>query len=600
MAMPLLALLLVTGIDWQPWSGEAQDLARRGERLIFLAVTDDRGSALLGDEAVTAALAAGFVAVRVDRDERPDLADVARLALTVTSDADPPRPGTAMWVVFTPALHPVSAGALEGLSPGSLAAYLLKVAEGYKLRPGEAETRAGVAAARLVAAQSPEPPQGSLDRTAVERALKGVGEAGGEPSAGGVRLLLAEFTRSPTARNKEALVRALTTLVESPAPADLAGQALRLRGLAEGSAATGSVSQREAAAAVASRLLERPRDSSGAFTGGGDAPRAFAFENGITIGALAISSAVLGRVGDKDVATKAASAIIAGLGPWSSLARCAGPAGRCSSAFLEDYAFLAEALLDLHDATGEVRWRDEARRAVDAAIGRFLDASAGGFFDTDAAHAPLPARLKSAYDGGRPSGNGIMAAVLARLAMATGEKRYLEISRNIVDAFRGDLQRAPRGMETMAAAVGPLGIIPAPPVSESARAARDARGPVTVEVSLEPTQVRLGSAVTARVRLLIAPPWSVNGHRPLAGDLIPLTVSVPGDRFIVGSATYPRESSCLGSAVIEVPLRVRSDSAPGPTAVRFTVRFQRCRNAECQAPETVILEAPLVVEAPPR
>jgi uncharacterized protein YyaL (SSP411 family) len=595
--MGLLALLVVAGIDWQPWSAATLDRARHDERLIFVVVARGENPVLLGDDAVAAVLADGFVAVRVDRDERPDLADVARLALTLSSDAAPPQPMTPLWMLLTPALHPVSAGALATATSAGLAAHLAMIIDAYRQRRAEVETRAGVAAARLLAAQTPEAPQGPLGRAVVERALKGVDETSGAPSPGALRLLLAEFSRSPTAQNRNALARGVALLAASPAPTDVAGQALRLRSLAEGFAATGSAPLREAASAAASRLAESARDSAGAFIRDGESPRVFAFENGLAIGALVASSSALGRAGDRDVAARAASAIIAALGPWAALARCAGSAGGCSSAFLEDYAFLAEGLLDLHDATRDARWRDEARRAVDAAIGRFLDASAGGFFDTDAAHAPLPARLKSGYDGDRPSANGVMATVLLRLTRVTGEKRYANLARGSAETFRGDLQRAPRGMETMASAAVPLTAVPANAASEPAHAARETRGPVTIEASLEQGHVRSGATVTAQVHLAIAPPWTINGHRPLAGDLIPLTVSVPGDRFAVGAVTYPQERTCAGDAAIVVPLRLRSDAAPGPTAVRLTVRFQRCHGAECQAPESVILEAPLVVEA---
>ncbi len=149
-------------------------------------------------------------------------------------------------------------------------------------------------------------------------------------------------------------------------------------------------------------------------------------------------------------------ATLGALGPWTDLARCSDGETRCGAAYLEDYAFLAEALLDLHDATGDVRWSEEAGRAIDAAIGRFLDAGSGGFFDTDAAHEPLPARLKDAYDAERPSANGVMVSVLTRLARATGERRYAELARGTVRAFSGDLEKAPRGLETLAASAVPL------------------------------------------------------------------------------------------------------------------------------------------------
>ncbi|MFI5183327.1 MAG: DUF255 domain-containing protein [Vicinamibacteria bacterium] len=598
--MGLLPLLLLAGVDWQPWSSDTLDRARRQDRLVFVAVTRGEIQPLLDDEALASTLADGFVAVRVDRDERPDLADIARLASILSSDASPPEPRAPVWALLTPALHPVVAGAFDALTPAGLAAHLAAAVNSYRHRRAEIEGLAGVAAARLAAAQTPEPPEGPLDRVVVERALKGAGETKGPLSPGSLRLLLAEFSRSPIAPNRDALTRGLVTFVEAPVPTDVADRALRLCILAEGFGATGWTPLREAASAAAVQLAEGPRDAEGVFIRGGDQPRAFAFENGLAIRALVASSSALGRAGDLEVASRAAAGTIAELGPWPTLVRCGGPAGRCGGAFLEDYAFLAEGLLDLHDATGVPRWRDEALHAVDAAIGRFVDASAGGWFDTDSSHAPLPARLRNGYDGDRPSANGVMAAVLLRLARATGEKRFADLSRDIVEAFRGDLQRAPGGMETMAAAAAPFTAVPAASTREAPHSVRETRGPVTLEVSLEPAHVRSDRRATARIHLAIAPPWVVNGHRPMAADLVPLTVSIPGDRFVVGSVTYPAAQACATEAQIVVPLRLRSDLPPGPTVVRLTVRFQLCQGAACQAPDSVILEVPFPVEAPVR
>jgi hypothetical protein len=121
---------------------------------------------------------------------------------------------------------------------------------------------------------------------------------------------------------------------------------------------------------------------------------------------------------------------------------------------------------------------------------------------------------------------------------------------------------------------------------------------VTVEAALDPPRTRAGGKLEARVRLTVAAPWTLNGHAPGVQGLIPLSVSVPGDRFSVGPVTYPPEPSIVGGALVAVPLRLRADAAPGPAVVRLTVRFQRCRGAECQAPESVILEAPLVIQVP--
>ena len=58
------------------------------------------------------------------------------------------------------------------------------------------------------------------------------------------------------------------------------------------------------------------------------------------------------------------------------------------NAYLEDHAFLLEALLTLYEATFEPRWFDEARRLADTMIARFGDAERGGFFYTSDDHEP--------------------------------------------------------------------------------------------------------------------------------------------------------------------------------------------------------------------
>jgi hypothetical protein len=155
-------------------------------------------------------------------------------------------------------------------------------------------------------------------------------------------------------------------------------------------------------------------------------------------------------------------------------------------------------------------------------------------------------------------------------------------------------------METMAAATLPF----VPPVAgapaEPVHPARETRGAVTVEAALEPARVGAGGVFRAVVTLAIPPPWTVNGHRPPAGHLVPLTVSVPDDRFVVGLVQYPECSTCSRSARVTVTLRAGTKVPAGPTALRLTARFQRCRGSACEAPESVLLEAPLVVEAPGR
>src|SRR5262245_1310371 len=96
------------------------------------------------------------------------------------------------------------------------------------------------------------------------------------------------------------------------------------------------------------------------------------------------------------------------------------------NAYLEDHAFLVEALLRLYEATLEVRWFDAARETADSMIERFADDERGGFFTTSNDHEDLIARRKDVGDHPIPAGNSSAAYGLLRLAAFTGDRAYEE------------------------------------------------------------------------------------------------------------------------------------------------------------------------------
>ena len=93
-------------------------------------------------------------------------------------------------------------------------------------------------------------------------------------------------------------------------------------------------------------------------------------------------------------------------------------------AYLEDHAFLLEALLVLYEATFEERWFSEARALADTMIERFADDEHGGFFSTASDHERLLVRRKDLEDAPIPSGSSSAALGLLRLAALTGEHDY--------------------------------------------------------------------------------------------------------------------------------------------------------------------------------
>jgi uncharacterized protein len=96
------------------------------------------------------------------------------------------------------------------------------------------------------------------------------------------------------------------------------------------------------------------------------------------------------------------------------------------NAYLEDHAYLLEALLTLYEASFEPRWYGEARALADTLTERFADAERGGFFETSSDHEQLVARRKDLEDHPIPSGNASAAYGLLRLAALSGEHGYEE------------------------------------------------------------------------------------------------------------------------------------------------------------------------------
>jgi len=113
-------------------------------------------------------------------------------------------------------------------------------------------------------------------------------------------------------------------------------------------------------------------------------------------------------------------------------------------AYLDDYAFLADALLELL----QTRWRSSdlefARGLVEVLLAKFEDAEAGGFFFTASDHEQLIHRSKTLGDDSLPAGNSIAASVLCRLGYLLGEVRYLDAAERTLKAAAPLLAQYPQ------------------------------------------------------------------------------------------------------------------------------------------------------------
>jgi hypothetical protein len=152
--------------------------------------------------------------------------------------------------------------------------------------------------------------------------------------------------------------------------------------------------------------------------------------NALMIAALADAGAVLGREDYLDAARAAAAFVLGAMRtPDGRLLRTFNAGTARLGAYLEDHAFLLEALLVLYEATFEERWFVEARALADTIVARFGDPERGGFFSTPDDHETLIARRKDLEDSPIPSGASSAALGLLRLAALTGEHAYEEQAR---------------------------------------------------------------------------------------------------------------------------------------------------------------------------
>jgi len=158
--------------------------------------------------------------------------------------------------------------------------------------------------------------------------------------------------------------------------------------------------------------------------------------NALAIAALADAGAVLGRDDYLDAARVCAEFVLGQLRDEDGNLLRTYKDGRAHlNAYLEDHAFLLEALLTLYESSFEERWFVEARALAEATIERFGDPERGGFFSTSADHEELIARRKEVGDHPIPSGNSSAAMGMVRLAALTSERRYEEAGTGVLALF---------------------------------------------------------------------------------------------------------------------------------------------------------------------
>jgi uncharacterized protein YyaL (SSP411 family) len=155
--------------------------------------------------------------------------------------------------------------------------------------------------------------------------------------------------------------------------------------------------------------------------------------NGLMLASFAEAAAILERQDYLDVAEKNAGFVLSELRRDGLLLRTYKDGQAKLNAYLEDYAFYADGLVALYQATGKLRWLEEAVSLSERMIEEFWDEDEGGFFYTGKSHEELIVRTKDFFDNATPSGNSVAAEVLLYLSTLTGNESY---QRKAVTLFR--------------------------------------------------------------------------------------------------------------------------------------------------------------------
>lgn len=222
----------------------------------------------------------------------------------------------------------------------------------------------------------------------------------------------------------------------------------------------------------------------------------------------------------------------------------------------------------------------------------------GGFHQTSAAHAGLPARPRDVFDRATPSGNALAIAGLFRLHVRTGDPAHRsaaeEALADSVTRAAAAARHAPTLMavlgERLATAAGGRG------------GAADGGGVVRVSATA-PEAVAPGGEFVVDVRVSVAPGWHVPAHESGVPERAGLRVEGVGGPVEVVGADYPPGrarpaiagrpplSACEGEVVVRLRCRVEAGVSPGRLAFRVAVRAQPCGERSCGEPVRLVAEA---------
>jgi uncharacterized protein YyaL (SSP411 family) len=176
--------------------------------------------------------------------------------------------------------------------------------------------------------------------------------------------------------------------------------------------------------------------------------------NGLAIAAFAEAGAAFARPDLVEAARAAAGFVLDQMRNSDGRLLHAYKGGRASVlGMLEDYAYLADGLFALWEATFEPRWIEASQELAGQMVDLFWDEQGGGFFTTGADHEALLVRQKELVESVTPSPNGVAALLLQKLAIISGDETQADRARQILRLARTLMERAPQAAPSFLSAL---------------------------------------------------------------------------------------------------------------------------------------------------
>ncbi|MFH1301904.1 MAG: DUF255 domain-containing protein [Planctomycetota bacterium] len=373
--------------------------------------------------------------------------------------------------------------------------------------------------------------------------------------------------------------------------------------------------------------------------------------NGLMIQGMATAGRVLKRPDYTAAAEKSAQFILDQMRDEHGHLYRSYRAGQARlNAYLDDYAFLVQGLLALHQATGKQHWLDQARQLTDLQIELFWDQKEHGFYFTTHDHEQLIARTKNAYDAAIPSGNSISVRNLILLSELTHDPKYRQYADQTLQLFVRIIKRYPGRCAQLVQAVGEYLetsvdqkqsaiSIPAgdfmweqdsdPNIDESSEQlaainpgidlliaaglgqTEQKKNLVSAKAYLSVDKLPAGKTCQVAIVLTIEEGWHINTNPSSPDFLVPTTFTVKSMQNIkLTNVKYPggHAFNVEGfdqplqvyekQAIVRGTLEIPADAAGKEEQLELNVKYQACNDKTCIRPTTVSLKGKFRIAKP--